>query len=259
MKHNLKTCLNKDTRCGQGSRSAFCHQGSCFLPGCVRKPPGSLYLVLGGTYFIPGHCICRNTLTIQCHCYFLGQRCCLGGLCVLSLFGRVWLFATPWTAARQAPLSMRFSKQEYWSGSPFPLQGIFPAQGSNPCLLHWQAVSSVLRHQGSRVVGCGWSSPGSLHGAGCVFHLDCTLLTEYFAELIWYKPHIVPLLAALDPECADSKNWTSLGPIPLSLPSCSFKQENVTHYQGILSNLLPWQEVIKAFKHIIGFGFLKTS
>ena len=33
---------------------------------------------------------------------------------------RVRLFATPWTAARQAPLSMGFSKQEYWSGMPSP-------------------------------------------------------------------------------------------------------------------------------------------
>ena len=33
---------------------------------------------------------------------------------------RVWLFATPWTAAYQAPLSMGFSKQEYWSGVPLP-------------------------------------------------------------------------------------------------------------------------------------------
>ena len=32
------------------------------------------------------------------------------------LFSPVWLFATPWTVARQAPLSMGFSKQEYWSG-----------------------------------------------------------------------------------------------------------------------------------------------
>ena len=32
----------------------------------------------------------------------------------------VWLFATPWTAAFQAPLAMGFSKQEYWSGVPFP-------------------------------------------------------------------------------------------------------------------------------------------
>ena len=35
----------------------------------------------------------------------------------------VWLFATPWTVAHQAPLSMRFSRQEYWSGLPFPPPG----------------------------------------------------------------------------------------------------------------------------------------
>ena len=33
---------------------------------------------------------------------------------------RVWLFATPWTVACQASLSMRFPKQEFWSGLPFP-------------------------------------------------------------------------------------------------------------------------------------------
>ena len=35
-------------------------------------------------------------------------------------FSRVWLFATPWTVAYQAPLSMGFSRQEYWSGVPSP-------------------------------------------------------------------------------------------------------------------------------------------
>ena len=39
--------------------------------------------------------------------------------CTKSL-SRVQLFATSWTIAHQAPLSMRFSKQEYWSGLPFP-------------------------------------------------------------------------------------------------------------------------------------------
>ena len=66
--------------------------------------------------------------------------------CVLS---RVQLFATPWTAARQAPLSMGFFRQEYWSGLHVLLQGIFPTQGSNPCLLHWQAGSLPLSHLGS--------------------------------------------------------------------------------------------------------------
>ena len=43
--------------------------------------------------------------------------------CVLSHFSRVWLFETPRTAARQAPPSMGFSRQEYWSGLPFPPLG----------------------------------------------------------------------------------------------------------------------------------------
>ena len=38
----------------------------------------------------------------------------------VKLFSRVWLLATPWTAAYQAPPSMGFSKQEYWSGVPLP-------------------------------------------------------------------------------------------------------------------------------------------
>ena len=40
--------------------------------------------------------------------------------------------ATPWTVARQAPLSMGFSKQEYWSGLPFPSPGDLPNPGIEP-------------------------------------------------------------------------------------------------------------------------------
>ena len=40
-------------------------------------------------------------------------------MCV-SVVGRVWLFATPWIVNHQAPLSMEFSKQEYWNRLPFP-------------------------------------------------------------------------------------------------------------------------------------------
>ena len=40
----------------------------------------------------------------------------LAGMCVLTCFSRVRLFATRWTVARQAPLSMEFSRQDYWSG-----------------------------------------------------------------------------------------------------------------------------------------------
>ena len=49
----------------------------------------------------------------------------------------------------QAPLSMGFPRQEYWSGCHFLLQGIFPTQGSNLRLLLWWADSLLLSHLGS--------------------------------------------------------------------------------------------------------------
>ena len=47
-------------------------------------------------------------------------------------FSRVRLFATPWTVAPQAPLSMGFFRQEYWSGLPFPSPGDLPEPGIKP-------------------------------------------------------------------------------------------------------------------------------
>ena len=62
-------------------------------------------------------------------------------------------FVTPWTVARQAPLSMGLSWQEYWSGMLFPSPGGFLTQGWNPSLLHllnWQADSLPLNHLGNQ-------------------------------------------------------------------------------------------------------------
>ena len=50
-------------------------------------------------------------------------------MCCVSCFSRVWLFVTPWTVAHQAPLSMGFSRQEYWSGLPCPPPGELPNPG----------------------------------------------------------------------------------------------------------------------------------
>ena len=69
--------------------------------------------------------------------------------CAQSL-SHVWLFATPWTVACQAPLYMEFSRQEYWNGSPFPSPGdlsdpgIEPTSPVSPAL---QADSLPLSHQ----------------------------------------------------------------------------------------------------------------
>ena len=50
-------------------------------------------------------------------------------VCVLS---RVWLYETPWTVAHQAPLSMEFSRQQYWIASPFPSPGDLPNKTTGP-------------------------------------------------------------------------------------------------------------------------------
>ena len=86
--------------------------------------------------------ICCTTLyqdtTILCRCslkflkmvnLMLSALVCM---CVLWCFSHVRFFATLWTIARQAPLSMGFSKQEYWSGLPFLSPGELPNPGTKP-------------------------------------------------------------------------------------------------------------------------------
>ena len=66
----------------------------------------------------------------------LGKTRVCGCVCVcmrtLSCFSCVRLFATPWTLAHQALLSMGFSRQEYWSRLPFPSPGDLPDPGIKP-------------------------------------------------------------------------------------------------------------------------------
>ena len=83
----------------------------------------------------------------------------------------VWLFATPWTVARQVPLSMKFSRQEYWNGLPFPED--LPDLGLKPgclvscigrwvlyCCTTWNSVSitmiKMLRHLIEQVDKHAW-------------------------------------------------------------------------------------------------------
>ena len=68
--------------------------------------------------------------------------CCVGESLSLS---HVQLSVT---VAHQAPLSIGFPSQDYWRGLPLPFPGDL-ANGSNPRLLHWQADSSPLSHQGN--------------------------------------------------------------------------------------------------------------
>ena len=80
----------------------------------------------------------------------------LQGLCVLHSAVSVLLFATPRTVACQAPSSVRGILQAgilEWVAMPSSRSGIFPTQGSNPHLLHWQADSLLLSCWGSSYSG----------------------------------------------------------------------------------------------------------
>ena len=72
--------------------------------------------------------------------------------CVLSHFSPVWFFMTLWTVAHLAPLSMGSSRQEYWSGLPYPSPRDLPDPGikpESPKASVLQADSLLLSHRGS--------------------------------------------------------------------------------------------------------------
>ena len=90
------------------------HRGLC---GCFR---GQISPSLLPTF----HCPESVTQFVRSSC-----------TCVLSLFNLVLFIATPWTIARQACLSVGFSRQKYWSGFPFPSPGDLSGSGIEPkCL-----------------------------------------------------------------------------------------------------------------------------
>ena len=94
-------------------------------------------------------------------------------LLVLSHFSRVWLCATLETAAHQAPPSLGFSRQEHWSGLPFPS----PMHTSEKWKWGRSVVSDASRPHGlqpTRLL-CPWDSPGKSTGVGC----HCLLWNAY--------------------------------------------------------------------------------
>ena len=69
-------------------------------------------------------------------------------------WSHVWLFATPWTVAYQAPLSMRFSRQGYWSGLPFSSPGDLPNPGIELVFPALQADALPSEPPGSPIYMC---------------------------------------------------------------------------------------------------------
>ena len=105
----------------------------------------------------------------------------------------VWFFATPWTIACQAPLTMEFSRQEYWSGVPFPSPGNHPNPGIEPWSPALQ-VDSLLSYLPGKPKTQPWIWV-NMNPSTCLL-IVCVTLRNYLSFLglnyILYKLDIIP-------------------------------------------------------------------
>ena len=147
----------------------------------------------------------------------------------MKLLSHVQLFATPWTVALQGPPSMGFSRQEYWSGLPFPSPGDLPDPGIEPrspafqadaltseppgtlspmmfymfceftwfayervCVLSRSVVSDSLWPRGLQPTRrlCPWDFPDKNTGVGCRFLLKRIFLTQGFKGSQKWRPSL---------------------------------------------------------------------
>ena len=87
-----------------------------------------------------------------CHIFQSPEEGLAHCVCLFSRFSPVRLFATPWTVPCQTPLSLGFSRQEYWSGMPSPPPEDLPdsvIKSASPVSPSLRADSLPLHHQGN--------------------------------------------------------------------------------------------------------------
>ena len=128
----------------------------------------------------------------------------------------VRLSATPWTVARQPPLSMGFSRQEHWSGLPFPSPGmIFPTQGSNLGFLHCRQSLS-FEPPGNQPLGNSISVSGTLFTSSPSLALAApffltTLISTYHQSYPTYLRNTSPTTTDISPSLCSS-HWSKPPP-----------------------------------------------
>ena len=146
------------------------------------------------------------------------------GTCMLRPFRHVWLFVTPWTIPHEAPVSLRFSRQEHWSGLPCPPPGNLPDPGIEPASLTSPALAgrfllasraSKAVHMGSGQVICFFLNWGPVSGvSGC-----------------WHKELWCPEIC---PRCPVSRKTCYLGLVPI-LVSFDILEESLRSLKWVFS------------------------
>ena len=106
---------------------------------------------------------------------------------VVSCFSHVQLFLTPWTVALQDPMSMGFSRQEYWSGLPFPSPGDLPNPGTEPVLSMSPALTGVFFNTSTIIIGLSLINSTKSHWTTCLASLlwPRKIFPITIIDLIW--------------------------------------------------------------------------
>ena len=94
---------------------------------------------------------CKASLSVLYHCACVCVCVCVCARVCMHALSHVQLLVAPWTAARQAPLSMGFSRQEYWSGLPCPPPGDLCNPVIKPRSPAWQAGSLLSELPGKPI------------------------------------------------------------------------------------------------------------
>ena len=134
-------------------------------------------------------------------------------VCVLSHFSHVQLFVTPWTIACQAPLSMGFSRQEYWRRLPFPLSGGHPNPGIEPVSLMSPALAGRFFTTDTTWKPLGFNllkfCSGLLHLCSCET-LVCCFLVAVVQSLSHLWLSAAPWTAACQASLSSTISWNLL-------------------------------------------------
>ena len=134
----------------------------------------------------------------------------------IHVLSHVCLFVTPWTVARQAPLSTEFSRQEYWRGLPFPTPEDLPKPGIKPVSLAFPALAGRFF-----TTSATWEAQSLAYGTP----LQYSCLENPMDKGAWKAAvHVV------------TKSWTGLSDFTFTFHFHELEKEMATH-----SSVLAWR------------------
>ena len=164
----------------------------------------------------------------------------------MKSLSHVWLYATLWTVAYQAPLSMGFSKQEYWSGLPFPFPGDLSDPGIKPGSPALQADALLSEPQGNETevdifleFSCffyDWTDAVHVNSGSSAVSKSCLNISKFLVHILLNQSNLENFenyFASMWNECncavvwklfdiALLWNWSENWPFPFLWPLLSF-------------------------------------